>query len=87
MLTSCGKNHEAPKWLLIEYPNKEYLAVMQFPGVKMESFEEYQRQDTMVLERRFGSAGDYHGKLMCGSNYRFSIDWGTPLCDELVYVE
>jgi hypothetical protein len=83
-LTGCG--YEAPKWLLIEYPDPADRRTMRFPGVRADSVDECIRQSHKVREMRRASESAYRGHMQCGSNCRFSIDLGSPLCDGLTDV-
>jgi hypothetical protein len=80
VLMGCG--YKGPKWLLIEYPDTADRRTMRFPGVRADTLDECIRQSHKVREMRRASEGAYQG-MQCGSNCRFSVDLGSPLCDEL----
>jgi len=82
-----AKSFEAPKWLLIEYPDRNKPPIMRFPGVRAETFAECERQAKIALEMRGETSfSRYKGKFMCGSHCRFDPSWGTPRCDELIEI-
>jgi hypothetical protein len=79
-----GCTPPAPKWLLIEYPDKINKAIMRFPGVRADSLQECLRQSGEVLKMRLASAVPYSGAMQCGSDCHFSVEVGSPVCEELV---
>lgn len=79
-----GCTPPAPKWLLIEYPDKINQTIMRFPGVRADSLQECLRQSGEVLKMRLASAVSYSGAMQCGSDCHFSVDAGSPVCKELV---
>lgn len=83
-----AKSFEAPKWLLIEYPDRNNPPIMRFPGVHIARFTECEQQAKIALEMRGESNfSSYQGKFMCGSNCRFDPSWGSPRCDELIEIK
>lgn len=80
-LTLSGCSYGNPKWVLIEYPTEGENTIMKFPGVRADDLQECRRQLYVIKKTRDES---YRGKFQCGSNCRFSKEWGGPLCDELV---
>ena len=79
-----GCTPSAPKWLLIEYPDKINQTIMRFPGVRADSLQECLRQSGEFLKMRLASAVPYSGAMQCGSDCHFSVDAGSPVCKELV---
>jgi hypothetical protein len=82
LMLGCG--HRAPKWLLIEYPDKTDKTVMRFPGVRADSLQECIRQSGEVLKMRLSPGVSYSGAMQCGSDCYFSAQAGSPVCKELV---
>jgi hypothetical protein len=82
---SCRDSN--PEWLLIEYPSAGDRTTMRFPGVRADSYEECLQQAVTVLKSRQREGQSYLGRLECGSQCRFSADWGSPLCDALLELD
>ncbi len=80
-LSACSLGN--PNWLLMEYPIEGDNTIMKFPGVRADELQACMSQYNGIKERRNRDT-DYKGKFQCGSNCRFSKEWGSPLCDELV---
>ena len=74
--------YPAPKWLLIEYPLAGDNMTLRFPGVRAVNYQQCLEQAKMVLEK-LGRTN----RMQCASNCRFSVDWGSPLCDETVELD
>ena len=74
--------YPAPKWLLIEYPVAEDNVTLRFPGVRAVNYQQCLEQAKMVIEK-LGRTN----RMQCASNCRFSVELGSPLCDQIVELD